>query len=190
MSPARTLATLALAFSAVVSSPRRVHAEDWLPLSDSGLKAIRGGFLIGGVQFDFGAVLSTYVGGQLALQTTLNWTPDGVVASASSPDAPQKLSPDQAAAALASLGLSAKTLSGAVVLKGAGGVTALVQQADARQLTSLIANTADGQSVRQDTTLTLTLPGFQAVQAQYGRQLTASSLVASINQALRTSTNH
>lgn len=49
-------------------------------LSDDELGDIRGGFLTaGGAQFDFGASIKTMVNGELALQTSLQWTDAGAV---------------------------------------------------------------------------------------------------------------
>src|SRR5262249_5666635 len=45
------------------------------------LKDARGGFNVGGVNFNFGASVQTLVNGQLALQTSVQWTPAGAVVS-------------------------------------------------------------------------------------------------------------
>ncbi|HET7085542.1 MAG TPA: hypothetical protein VFI23_12275 [Rhizomicrobium sp.] len=49
-------------------------------VSDEELAGMRGGFFTaGGAQFDFGASIKTMVNGQLALQTSLQWTNAGAV---------------------------------------------------------------------------------------------------------------
>ena len=56
---------------AVLAPPHRVSNEE--------LSAMRGGFFVAaGANFDFGASIRTLVNGQLALQTNLTWTPQGV----------------------------------------------------------------------------------------------------------------
>jgi hypothetical protein len=54
--------------------------DDKAALSDDELADMRGGFLTaGGAQFDFGASIKTMVNGQVALQTSLQWTNTGAV---------------------------------------------------------------------------------------------------------------
>jgi hypothetical protein len=54
--------------------------DDKAALSDEELADMRGGFLTaGGAQFDFGASIKTMVNGQVALQTSLQWTNTGAV---------------------------------------------------------------------------------------------------------------
>jgi hypothetical protein len=49
-------------------------------VSDEELSGMRGGyFTAAGAQFDFGASVQTLVNGKLALQTNLQWTPNGAV---------------------------------------------------------------------------------------------------------------
>jgi predicted rRNA methylase YqxC with S4 and FtsJ domains len=46
---------------------------------------------------------------------------------------------------------------------------------------SLVLNTADGQTINQTTTVTLTLPNFAAMQTQFAQ----SGLVSSLNSSIR-----
>jgi hypothetical protein len=49
------------------------------PVGDDELENARGGFSVGGISFNFGASVQTLVNGQLALQTSLQWTSTGAV---------------------------------------------------------------------------------------------------------------
>lgn len=65
---------------AAQSAERNAALNGKAALSDDELADMRGGFLTaGGAQFDFGASIKTMVNGQLALQTSLQWTDAGAV---------------------------------------------------------------------------------------------------------------
>jgi hypothetical protein len=78
-----SLSAAALMMSAAASAQAaEVDAalDDKPALSDGELADMRGGFLTaGGAQFDFGASIKTMVNGQVALQTSLQWTNTGAV---------------------------------------------------------------------------------------------------------------
>jgi len=77
------LSAAALMMSAAVSvqaAELDAALDDRAALSDNELADMRGGFLTaGGAQFDFGASIKTMVNGQVALQTSLQWTNTGAV---------------------------------------------------------------------------------------------------------------
>ena len=79
-----TLSAAALMMSAAASvqaAELDAALDDKAALSDDELADMRGGFLTaGGAQFDFGASIKTMVNGQVALQTSLQWTNTGAVA--------------------------------------------------------------------------------------------------------------
>jgi N-acetylmuramoyl-L-alanine amidase len=68
----------AFAVSEPPGTPAGVLAS-LLPIGDDELASARGGFSVGGVDFNFGASVQTLVNGQLALQTNLQWTAAGAV---------------------------------------------------------------------------------------------------------------
>ncbi|HRP12603.1 MAG TPA: hypothetical protein PLK37_16380, partial [Terricaulis sp.] len=116
-----------------------------------------------GLEVNFGAVITTYVNGAPALATTLTWSDNSqlveqtIGALGQSLDA---LSPEQRA----QLGLSGLGDAGGVVIADADGVTALVHNVTDGALQNIIVNTATGRSLSQEVDVTLTLPGFEAVQ--------------------------
>lgn len=110
------------------------------PVPDTELDQARGGYLMaGGLTFDFGAVVKTYDGGRLALETNVVWTPDG-----------PKVSQE---------GVS--SIGGASFIHNVGG----------RDLSNLVVNTDSNRDFRQETNVTLVLPGFEGVQSDIGRML-------------------
>lgn len=120
------------------------------PLADSELGDLRGGlFVVEGIAFDFGAVVRTTIDGQPALETRLTWTPNGMVIE------------DLSA-------LTAGTLPGiggwGVDLSDASGMTLVGHRLLGGELQGFILNSGDGRNISQDMEITLTLPGFDAVQ--------------------------
>lgn len=138
-------------------------------LTDDEMDNARGGILVaGGVAFEFGAVVNTYEDGVLRLQTQLTATPNGPLIQQTAGQSASQLT-NQMLSALAgpSAGRSAVvTDSGAVIL----------QQVSPGQITNLIVNSGSDHSFRQDTDVTLTLPGFAGTQADIARQLTGMRL--------------
>ena len=71
---------LAIPLLLMTSTALAAPLSDKAALSDDELADMRGGFLTaGGAQFDFGASIKTMVNGQVALQTSLQWTNAGAV---------------------------------------------------------------------------------------------------------------
>lgn len=153
------------------------HAQMAARLSDPELDAIRGGFITaGGFTFDFGAVVSTYVDGSLALKSTLSLSAQGATVSNTYGAIPGA----QPASAKALGGISLAGAPGAsVVIPGAGGDTAVVQDVSPSSLVNLVVNTANNQVIRQSTAITLTLANMQALQAAAAQ----SQLAAQIQDA-------
>ena len=120
------------------------------PLADEELSRLRGGlFFAGGVAFDFGAVVRTTIDGQPALETRLTWTPDGVVIEDLSVLAGGPI-PEFNGFGLSIMDATGVTLVGHRLLDG--------------ELQGFIINTGDNRNIRQELDVTLTLPGFEAIQ--------------------------
>jgi hypothetical protein len=71
-----------------------------------------------------------------------------------------------------------------VVIRDASGVTALVQGLSQSGLQNLILNTASGRDLRQEIELTITLPGFAAVQEMIGQELLGMRIGDDLNAML------
>lgn len=120
------------------------------PMGSEELDEVRGGFLVAGeLAFEFGAVVRTFKDGALALQTEVNWSQAGPVVTRLTDDA--------------MIGL-------------AGGASQVLQRVENGQLTNILLNTESNRSFRQETDITLTLPGFAATQLNIGGTLAAQRL--------------
>lgn len=151
--PAMTAATL-------LAAPLKAQCAAWeqmAPVADAVLEEQRGGFLVAnGVAFDFGAVMRTFVDGQLALETTLTWTQAGAITQQTAYSA-VPVSTSTIQTALANAGLTGSALAGASSFTANGGQTTLIQNASNGALTNAILTTASNQAITQDLAVTLTL---------------------------------
>lgn len=172
------LMCIALAAGALLASP--VGAAD--PLSDQELDANRGGFiLVDGWTLDFGAVIKSYVNDELVLRTDVTLSSAGLQ-GVQTGAAPAAL-PDGLLSSLAAAGVNLSGLSGGTATVSADGATAFIHQFGDGQITNFLVNTGSDRTLRQETELTLTLPGFQDVQAAMTQALTANDLAAAVNRA-------
>ncbi len=157
------LSLLFFATAAPIAALAAAPGGKLTPMSDEELDSYRGGYSVSpDLNFQFGAVMTTFEDGQLALQTTINLTPTSVSVQ-------QTAGP----------GVTPGTLLNPIDLAGAtGGVfstpggTTLIQSLTNGQLTNAILNTASNHTFIQTTDVTLTLPGFADVQTQMLRNLT------------------
>jgi hypothetical protein len=117
-------------------------------VDDQALDAARGGFIVAGdIAFNFGAVMRTYADGELALQTTVRWTDAGQVVETLAPAGLANVAPGS-----------------------------ILQSVQPGQFANILLNTDSGRQFRQETDITLTLPGFAATQSDFGRDMMARRL--------------
>lgn len=157
--------------AAMFAFPGRVLASepplfDSAPLDDEELASARGGFTLpGGVQIDFGAVLTTSVDGVRELQTTLQLTDSGLV--------PTSVQTRDGAVEIKGGSVSVgggQATAGVTITPGANGgassasFSATVEQADLlirhlvdNQISSVIVNTADSRVIENELTINLRL---------------------------------
>jgi hypothetical protein len=166
------------------------------PVSADTLETERAGyFSADGQEFSFSATLTTLVNGQVALVTTLNLQDNGSVSVQTvvntevlkDADLPKNsgavvIPVDSAASLAAALSGTNVDLNGlsatGLVVKSNSGVTAILDNVGGNQLQNLVINTANGQNIVQNTSITLTLPAGRLAGAQ------ASQLMNSLDQAL------
>ena len=136
------------------------------PMTERELDSYRGGYdLAPNLSFQFGAVIRTFEDGQLALQTEMNMSPMGVTVQQT-----------------AGVGVTPGTLDSVDLAGATGGAfstpggTTFIQNVANGQLTNFIFNTASNHTFRQETDLTLVLPGFADIQGQIMRNLSAFHL--------------
>jgi hypothetical protein len=128
-------------------------------MSEPELAAVRAGYEVaGGLNFDFGATVSTYVDGKVALQTGFT------------------LADFSALSKQTAMGASVAAPMQILSVPGDGGVTQLLQTASPSQLTNVVLNTANNRTIRQDIAVTLVVPGLAALQSQLALQKLGSQL--------------
>jgi hypothetical protein len=177
---------IALLTLAVAASPLAAHAQERVPVSESEMADMRGGFVVAaGVTLDFGAVVRTYVDGRLALESRLTWTETGAVTTRALGDVPGvtdlAASLDQALAG--GLDLRALQNGEGILLSDAQGTTAVVQNLQGG-VQNLIVNGADGRDLRQEIEITLTLPNLETMQRDYSVDRLGAAIGQDINATL------
>jgi hypothetical protein len=129
-------------------------------LSDSELGDIHAGFLDpNGLSISLGAVMKSFVDGNLVLQSTMAVNASGITTTQLLGEGALPLSPAEMAA------LPAAARVGAVVA-GAGGTTSFVHSLSDNGLTNMVVNTANGRNILQNTAITVTIPNLQALEQQ------------------------
>ena len=159
-----------------------VPAHAQLALDDSTLDAQTAGFRTpDGLEFNFGAVVSTYVDGSLALRTRLIWTDQGAVDVVETGQV-SNISGDALAAGI---DLGDMAASGLFV-PGANGGTAVLHDLGDGRIASVIANTADNRDIRQETVINLSIPDFAAYQTDVATQQAQLRIHDTVGRALET----
>lgn len=133
-----------------------------------------------GVDIGFGAMVKTYVDGNLALQTQLTWTDQGAVQTTLTGMPNSDLARQAAAGGIHLDG----TPAAGVFLAGDNGGTAVLHNLSDGRVSSFVFNTADNRNIRQDTAITLDIPGLGQLQKDFATQQTAARLSDSVNRSL------
>jgi hypothetical protein len=170
---------LVLLAAALAMAPlATAHADafdDVAVASESELAEARGGFVTAdGVSFDLGAVITTYQDGQLALMSQLTWTPQGPVVTHSAADA----------YSVAAQAAADRVAQGGIAVTDASGATSILHDISGASLRSLLVTSASDTAFLQDIQVTITLPGFEAMQAGFALDRLGLQLGAEINAAL------
>lgn len=169
------ISALALAAAFALAPVLPLHAAQ--RLTDAELNEMRGGFSIDGVEISLGVVLRTVVDGRVALETRMTLDANGSQVQR-----------------LAGAGTTPFTAANATRIRvdlapGADGVllnngaTAVLHQIEPGRLGSFVLNTADGQNVRQETSVTLTIPALAQLQTGWNNDLTGFRLGSDVQAA-------
>ena len=135
-------------------------------LTEAELAEQRGGILTpNGFEVGFGATVRTFVDGKLALETRLTWTDHG---------ARTERIGDAGGA-----GLGPGSWTG-VIAGASGGETRVLHDFSASRIASVVVNTADNRTIRQETDIQLTLPQLPQLQAEIAVSRMASNLQAAL----------
>lgn len=150
--------------------------EDCIVADDAELAAARGGYITaGGVKFDLGAVITTWRNGAVALQTMLTWTPSGATAThvVGAPNAN-----DIAA------GQPVPSAGGGIALIDPKGATTIIHMGAGGPISNAIITADSNQTFAQDIAVTITLPGFDALQSGIQNDLMGIRLGADLGDLL------
>jgi len=186
MRPPLAAWALSALFAVAATDPARAAADATfggapLVLNDSELAGERGGLATPiGMDIGFGAVVRTFVDGELALESTLTWTTAGA-ATAVTAGAESRLLDNAAAAGLA----APEGAWRGVVLPGDGGETTILQDIGEGRIANLVVNTANNRDVRQDITVSLEIPGLAQLQSNFAADRMQLRLQDAVGSALR-----
>lgn len=188
---AHLIATAALALVSVWPAGSARAVEDFTgaeTLSLDQLDEVRGGLQIpGGMEIGFGAVMSTFVDGSLALRTRLTWTDAGPVEVVEA----GQLTPNLAAAAAAGgITLAGGPTVEGVVVAGDGGITAVVHSITGVHIADMVFNTASNREIRQSTAITFNIPAFAQMQQDVAFQAMSLRLQDAVSAGLRNALVH
>jgi hypothetical protein len=184
----RMLVGVVAAALIAIGAPIRAEAQilpDQL-LQESELADLRGGYLsAGGIVFDFGAVVRTYVDGRMALESRLTWTEAGALTShAAGLDEAGARYQLADGASLGDLNLSGLNGAQGLLLTGSDGATALFHNIESGGLQNLIVNSADGRDFRQEIEIDLALPQLDAIQGAAGMDRLGAYINQDLNAAI------
>lgn len=179
MSLLRTLIAAAALAAAPLGAAHADAFDGCEVAPDADLAAARGGFVTpDGITFDLGAIIRTYQDGELALMTQVNWTPQGAAIATQTPGSAY------ATAAAAAQGAADRLANGAVSFTDGSGSTAIVHDIAGQSLRNLIVTSASDTRFLQDIEVTITLPGFEAMQAAFTSEKLGIRLGGEINALL------
>jgi hypothetical protein len=164
----RAILLAACMLAALVAPANAAEAANWgddvQVMQDEELGDMRGGFAVGGYDINFGAVVTTYVDGTPALSTNVTWTDAGAIVNQTITTAGQDIA-SLTQAQRNALGIGGLDNASGVVITDASGVTALVHNLAEGALQNILVNTASGRDIAQSVDVTLSLSGFDAIQA-------------------------
>ncbi|MFC3076720.1 hypothetical protein ACFODL_01325 [Phenylobacterium terrae] len=177
------LKTLALAATLAAGLIAATPAQARSPLSDAEMALRRAGILTPlGYEVGLGAVVRTYVGGELTLESRLTWAEQGIVREITvgqpTPDA-------QAAAARLGLNVSDDWIG--LILENPDGFTAVLNSFTQDRIGNLLVNTASNQDIRLETEVILDIPELQRFQQQFQTEQTDLRIQDALANALRSS---
>ncbi len=173
-------------------------------VSDHQLAHSRGGFMVAGVNVNFGAVVKTVVNGSVVLETQLTATNGGVVAVQSGPamtsstpipGSPQ-LNVQVLGAAKAGAGTlvpgqnAANVLTAGVIITGPGGTSEAVSSFEPSSIVNAVTSNASNQAITQQVEINVTLSDFSALQSQIQFSQLGTNITNGVQSALLTSMPH
>lgn len=142
------------------------YAEGLTPLSSDELRALRGGVIVNGISFDFGAIIQLRLSGELAAQTILTMNQDGSMSRLTeifNSAVTEFLDPSQLAGT--NIQLNGPQGSIGFIINDASGVSIALNNVNGGQMFGLLANGAIGRDITQSINATLTINNFSQINA-------------------------
>ncbi|MGH6752552.1 MAG: hypothetical protein ACREE0_13680 [Phenylobacterium sp.] len=160
----------------LAAAPPLASAEEPAVLSDDELDGQRGGLRTPmGLDVGFGASVKTFVDGTLALETRITWTDTGL----------QSETVVNALGSITGAPIRVGTLSDGTLQSVTGGGTTVIHDLNMDRIASLVINTADNRTIRQQTDVTLVLPQLLDLQQRIAADRLSSMLSSNVGLALR-----
>ncbi|MDE2462504.1 MAG: hypothetical protein KGO02_02135, partial [Alphaproteobacteria bacterium] len=206
----RALASAALAvFVSVIPSLSYAGAGDnpfagLSTVSDDQLAGSRGGFMVEGVDINFGAIVKTVVNGAVVLETQLTATNGALVAVQSGPattsSTPIPGSPQINVRVVNNTVVAEGTLvpgqngpstyTSGVVITSPGGSSAAVSTFDPSRIVNVVSSNDSNQNITQQMEINVTLSNYSALKSQIQLSQLATNVTNNVQSALATSISH
>lgn len=155
-------------------------AEARSPMSDAEMAGRRAGIQTPlGYEIGLGAVVRTYVNGQLALESRLTWAEQGLMREFT---VGQPTPDTQAAAARLGLKLDGDWIG--LILENPDGFTAALNSFTADRVGNLLINTASDQDIRLETEVILDIPELERFREQFQTEQLDLRIQDALNSAL------
>lgn len=156
-------------------------------VGDTELAALRGGFSLRGMEFEFGVNARTYVDGQLALESVFTLTGESEPAIQSLPLSGTPVGTlimNNGTGDTLSGNMDLSTLAGAngLVISDSKGATGILHQVNRDRVLSVLVNRADGRVIQQEFDINVTVGGFKQFQQAVGSALLNSRIAEAVNR--------
>jgi hypothetical protein len=136
-------------------------------LSNAELQSLRGGMIINGVDFDFGATVRVFVDGPMVAETALTLNPDGSIARSTTIHDTSSTAPFTSPSQLNGSNLHFGSLpsSDGFVISGPNGLSLALNSIKAGDIMGLLANDATGRNITQTIEVNVTINNFTQINS-------------------------
>jgi hypothetical protein len=142
-------------------------ANEPVRLSNAELRSLRGGMIINGVDFDFGATVRVFVDGPLVAETALTLNPDGSIARNTTIHDTTSTAPFTSSSQLNGSKLHIGNVQNAdgFVISGSNGLSLALNSFKAGDILGLLANDATGRNITQTIEVNVTINNFTQINS-------------------------
>lgn len=149
---------------------------------DDELASQRGKFVLDGMTINFGAQMRTFFGQDLVLETTLQWTDQGVITTQVASPALTEVSAQDVQNGVLGSGNIQITMGNSNVFLGNDGQTALIHRTE-DPIGSVLVNTGAGVNAYTQVEAVLDISGFDAFRSGLMQQSIGNNIVEQIGLA-------